>query len=47
MGYAPRTAFSDGLKATIEWYAANREWWEPLHRPAPPARTAPAQPATE
>jgi dTDP-glucose 4,6-dehydratase len=40
MGYAPQTAFSDGLKATIEWYAASREWWEPLHRPAPPARTA-------
>ena len=38
MGYAPLTPFSDGLKATIEWYAANRDWWEPLHRPAPPAR---------
>src|SRR6201997_3994491 len=38
MGYAPLTPFSDGLKATVEWYAANREWWEPLHRPAPPAR---------
>jgi dTDP-glucose 4,6-dehydratase len=36
MGYAPRVPFSDGLKATIEWYAANRTWWEPLHRPAPP-----------
>src|ERR1700691_5944143 len=40
MGYAPQTPFSDGLKATIEWYAANRDWWEPLHRPAPPARPA-------
>jgi len=40
MGYAPLTPFSDGLKATIEWYAANRAWWEPLHRPAPPARPA-------
>jgi len=38
MGYAPLTPFSDGLKATVEWYAANRDWWEPLHRPAPPAR---------
>jgi dTDP-glucose 4,6-dehydratase len=38
MGYAPRTPFSDGLKATVEWYAANRAWWEPLHRPAPPVR---------
>ena len=38
MGYAPRVPFSDGLKATVEWYAANRTWWEPLHRPAPPER---------
>jgi dTDP-glucose 4,6-dehydratase len=38
MGYAPRVPFPDGLKATIEWYAANRSWWEPLDRPAPPAR---------
>jgi dTDP-glucose 4,6-dehydratase len=40
MGYAPRTPFSDGLKATVEWYAASRGWWEPLDRPAPPARPA-------
>ena len=40
MGYAPLVPFSDGLKATIEWYAANREWWAPLRRPAPPARPA-------
>jgi dTDP-glucose 4,6-dehydratase len=39
MGYAPQVPFSEGLKATIEWYAGNRDWWEPLHRPAPPART--------
>jgi dTDP-glucose 4,6-dehydratase len=38
MGYAPRVPFAGGLKATVEWYAANRGWWEPLHRPAPPAR---------
>ena len=38
MGYAPRVPFPDGIKATIEWYAANRDWWEPLERPAPPAR---------
>jgi dTDP-glucose 4,6-dehydratase len=38
MGYQPRVPFSDGLKATIEWYAGNRGWWEPLRRPAPPAR---------
>jgi dTDP-glucose 4,6-dehydratase len=46
MGYTPQTPFSDGLKATVEWYAGNRDWWEPLHRPAPPARsTGPTRPA--
>ena len=38
MGYAPRIPFAEGLKATVEWYAANRSWWEPLPRPAPPER---------
>jgi dTDP-glucose 4,6-dehydratase len=36
MGYAPQVGFADGLTATVEWYAANRGWWEPLPRPAPP-----------
>jgi dTDP-glucose 4,6-dehydratase len=40
MGYAPRIQFPDGLKATVAWYADNRHWWEPLDRPAPPARPA-------
>ena len=40
MGYAPQVPFTDGLKSTVEWYAANRRWWEPLHRPAPPASPA-------
>jgi dTDP-glucose 4,6-dehydratase len=38
MGYATRIQFPDGLKATVAWYADNRHWWEPLDRPAPPAR---------
>jgi dTDP-glucose 4,6-dehydratase len=38
MGYAPAVPFPVGLKETIEWYAANRAWWQPLHRPAPPPR---------
>jgi dTDP-glucose 4,6-dehydratase len=30
LGWQPRyTNFRDGLAATIEWYRANREWWEP------------------
>jgi glycosyltransferase involved in cell wall biosynthesis len=39
MGYAPRIPFHEGLRATVEWYAASRSWWEPLPRPAPPERT--------
>jgi dTDP-D-glucose 4,6-dehydratase len=39
-GYAPRVPFPDGLKATIAWYAGNRQWWKPLDRPAPPAEPA-------
>ena len=30
MGYAPQIPFSDGLKATVQWYQDNRRWWEPL-----------------
>lgn len=30
MGYAPRIPFAEGLRATVDWYAANRAWWEPL-----------------
>ncbi len=29
LGWAPRyTSFRAGLEATVEWYAANRAWWE-------------------
>jgi dTDP-glucose 4,6-dehydratase len=29
LGWKPRfTDFRDGLAATVEWYAANRPWWE-------------------
>jgi dTDP-glucose 4,6-dehydratase len=34
MGYAPRTPFSAGLPATVQWYRDNRLWWEPLKNPA-------------
>jgi dTDP-glucose 4,6-dehydratase len=31
LGWEPRyTNLRDGLKATIDWYTANRDWWEPL-----------------
>ena len=28
LGWAPRIEFSDGLKATVDWYVKNRGWWE-------------------
>jgi dTDP-glucose 4,6-dehydratase len=34
LGYAPRTPFDEGLKATVSWYEDNRAWWEPLKAPA-------------
>jgi dTDP-glucose 4,6-dehydratase len=30
LGYAPRTPFTEGLRATVQWYRDNRSWWEPL-----------------
>jgi dTDP-glucose 4,6-dehydratase len=30
MGYAPQIPFTEGLPATVRWYARNRRWWEPL-----------------
>jgi dTDP-glucose 4,6-dehydratase len=30
LGWRPEIGFEDGLRETVEWYAANRVWWEPL-----------------
>jgi dTDP-glucose 4,6-dehydratase len=30
LGWEPRRSFEDGLAETVEWYRANRGWWEPL-----------------
>jgi dTDP-glucose 4,6-dehydratase len=30
LGYAPRVPFGEGLARTVDWYRANRAWWEPL-----------------
>ena len=31
LGWTPRhTDFTEGLRATIEWYRANESWWRPL-----------------
>lgn len=29
LGWEPRTSFEDGMQKTIDWYMANRQWWEP------------------
>jgi dTDP-glucose 4,6-dehydratase len=40
LGWAPEVEFDAGLRATVEWYAANRAWWEPLLDRAPVVETA-------
>ncbi len=30
LGYRPSRDFAHGLAETVEWYAGNRDWWEPL-----------------
>ena len=30
LGWAPETAFAAGMRTTVEWYRANRAWWEPI-----------------
>jgi dTDP-glucose 4,6-dehydratase len=35
LGWAPEVELDGGLRATVEWYGANREWWEPLRERAP------------
>ena len=28
LGWRPQVSFDEGLERTIEWYTANRPWWE-------------------
>ena len=37
LGWAPSVEWEQGLADTVAWYAANREWWEPLLARAPVA----------
>jgi dTDP-glucose 4,6-dehydratase len=30
LGWQPEIGFDEGLRATVDWYAENRAWWEPL-----------------
>jgi dTDP-glucose 4,6-dehydratase len=40
LGWEPTIGFDDGLAATVAWYAAHRQWWEPLRARAPVTETA-------
>jgi dTDP-glucose 4,6-dehydratase len=40
LGWQPSRGFGDGLAETVAWYAANRDWWEPLKARAPVEETA-------
>lgn len=30
LGWSPAIDFESGLKSTLEWYVANKDWWRPL-----------------
>src|SRR5205085_1689906 len=30
LGWQPEGSFEEGLAETVEWYRANRDWWEPI-----------------
>ena len=32
LGWRAQETFASGLKKTVEWYIANREWWQPLRQ---------------
>jgi len=40
LGWQPEIDFETGLRETVEWYAAQREWWEPLRERALVQETA-------
>ncbi len=40
LGWEPAHAWREGLAETVSWYAANRQWWEPLKERAPVEETA-------
>jgi dTDP-glucose 4,6-dehydratase len=40
LGWEPEIPWQDGLRDTVEWYASNRHWWEPLKERAPVVETA-------
>ncbi len=35
LGWVPKIGFEEGIEQTVNWYAENRAWWEPLRDRAP------------
>ncbi|MFE5793574.1 dTDP-glucose 4,6-dehydratase [Streptomyces sp. NPDC056503] len=40
LGWEPRIPFDSGVRETIRWYAAHRDWWQPLLGRSPVAEHA-------
>ena len=40
LDWEPEIPFEDGFRASVDWYATNRDWWEPLRERAPVRETA-------
>jgi dTDP-glucose 4,6-dehydratase len=40
LGWKPDIDFADGMRETVEWYASQRAWWEPLKERALVQETA-------
>jgi dTDP-glucose 4,6-dehydratase len=40
LGWEPTHGWREGLEETVAWYAANRDWWEPLKKRAPVEETS-------
>lgn len=32
LGWRPKHAFEAGMRATVDWYLARRDWWEPIRK---------------
>ena len=39
LGWTPRTAFPEGLAATVDWYRQNEWWWRPIKDKDPAFRS--------